>query len=61
MEGSTGPRAGGILMFGEQLSNKAFDSLLQELDRTLNVGMQALEDSLCNWQKSPTVFKPFRG
>jgi len=27
----------------------------------LNVGMQVLEDSLCNWQKSPRQFVHFRG
>ncbi|MFE6002110.1 hypothetical protein ACFQ6C_35515 [Streptomyces sp. NPDC056454] len=23
--------------------------------------MQIMEDAICNWQKSPTRFKPFRG
>jgi hypothetical protein len=34
---------------------------LLELDATLGVGMQVMEDSLCNWQKSPIRFKHFRG
>lgn len=27
----------------------------------LKVDMQVLEDALCNWQKSPYIFMPFRG
>ena len=37
------------------------DRWLVELNNELKVGMQVLEDSLCNWQKSPEKFKPFRG
>ena len=32
-----------------------------ELEAQLGVGMQVLEDSLCNWQKSPDDFRRFRG
>jgi hypothetical protein len=34
---------------------------LIELDADLKVGMQVLEDALCNWQKSPAHFERFRG
>ena len=62
MEGATGPLAGGRLLFGnDHLRRREVDDRLVHLDRYLNVGMQVLEDSLCNWQKRPNVFKPFRG
>ena len=62
MEGATGPLSGGHLLFGNnQLSRREVDELLRQLDNYLNVGMQVLEDSLCNWQKDPTEFTPFRG
>ena len=64
MQGSTGPSTGARLLFCGNVqsigSNIQFDQWLQELDKLLKVGMQVLEDALCNWQKSPEVFKPFR-
>jgi hypothetical protein len=61
VQGSTGPVKGARLLFGVRSSAKQLDSWLIELDAQLHVGMQVLEDALCNWQKSPTKFKPFRG
>jgi hypothetical protein len=65
MIGATGPVAGARLLFGgttsADLSPSQLDQMLIQLDEELEVGMQALEDSLCNWQKSPGRFKPFRG
>ena len=61
MQGATGPVDGARLLFGQMASPTVLDAWLVELDRDLNVGMQVLEDALCNWQKSPTKFKPFRG
>ena len=61
MQGSTGPVKGARLFFGVSGSATELDSWLVELDVKLHVGMQVLEDALCNWQKSPTKFKPFRG
>lgn len=65
MSGATGPVSGARLLFaGTPAVNytaRWLDEKLAELDLTLGVGMQALEDALCNWQKSPTEFKPFRG
>ncbi|MBY0530538.1 MAG: hypothetical protein K2P86_01065 [Xanthobacteraceae bacterium] len=62
---ATGPRKGAKLIFANdteaKLSGKRLDEMLIELDRELNVGMQVLEDSLCNWQKSPREFISFRG
>lgn len=58
--GATGPYEGARLLF-EGRSRRDCEALLQELDETLQVGMQALEDALCNWQKSPSQFIAFRG
>lgn len=61
MQSSTGPFRGARLLFGGHEGATTLDSRLVELDTHLNVGMQVLEDALCNWQKSPEKFKPFRG
>lgn len=60
LPGSTGPNRGARLLFGSRQSAAVLDQWLVELDDQLRVGMQALEDALCNWQKSPERFKPFR-
>jgi hypothetical protein len=63
--GATGPVSGARLLFagdkGADLSPDYLDTQLVELDARLGVGMQVLEDALCNWQKSPANFRPFRG
>lgn len=60
--GATGPATGARLLFGgKSLRPAALDELLIELDKKLDVGMQVIEDALCNWQKSPRRFKSFRG
>ncbi len=63
--GATGPLAGARLLF---FNNKAqsetatnMQLLVDKLDDYLRIGKQSLEDSLCNWQKSPTQFFQFRG
>jgi Alpha-glutamyl/putrescinyl thymine pyrophosphorylase clade 3 len=61
MQGSTGPVQGARLLFGKREGPANLDRWLVELDSGLSVGMQVLEDALCNWQKSPARFKPFRG
>jgi len=64
MQGATGPVSGARLLFGDnqkELTRPELDSRLIELGRAAGLGMQVLEDSLCNWQKSPDRFKPFRG
>ncbi|RQU81940.1 hypothetical protein DF049_00435 [Burkholderia cenocepacia] len=64
-DNATGPARGGALLFGMPGTGKAnlrqLDAEFIALDGTLQVGMQVLEDSLCNWQKSPTAFVAFRG
>ena len=61
MAGATGPKRGGELLFGTQKDAATLDRWLVELNTELDVGMQVLEDSLCNWQKSPHRFVRFRG
>ena len=62
LQGATGPLHGGRLLFSDNtLTRPVLDARLVELDTFLGVGMQVLEDALCNWQKNPDVFTPFRG
>jgi hypothetical protein len=62
---ATGPKLGARLLFLGSVEVKTFDAELDnwlvELDATLNVGMQILEDAMCNWQKSPKIHVHFRG
>ena len=64
LSGSTGPIKGAKLLYCEttiaKISSKKLDGWLQDLNASLQVGMQPLEDALCNWQKSPEEFKAFR-
>jgi hypothetical protein len=62
MQGATGPLMGARLLFGfPSLSAGAAEQEVIALEKCLKVGMQVMEDSLCNWQKSPSQFVPFRG
>lgn len=65
LSGATGPLKGARLLFGgdrcAQLDESMLETWLQDLDAKLSVGMQVMEDLLCNWQKSPTQFVHFRG
>ena len=61
LQGSTGPLVGARLLFGLQDSATQLDLRLFELEEQLEIGMQVLEDALCNWQKHPDTFVPFRG
>lgn len=68
MQGATGPLQGARLLFGGSttaaLNARELDAWLIELEAEVDLGihgMQVLEDALCNWQKSPAKFKPFRG
>lgn len=62
---ATGPVTGARLLFGDSAKAKIrvgqLDELLTRLDTHLLVGMQVIEDAICNWQKSPGSFKSFRG
>jgi hypothetical protein len=65
LTGATGPLKGARLLFANNptASLRVIDleTWLVELDDTLEVGMQVIEDSLCNWQKSPSHFFHFHG
>jgi hypothetical protein len=65
LSGATGPLRGArLLIDGNASSNskaKDLDAILQQLDLQLGVGMQVMEDSICNWQKSPRRFVHFKG
>jgi hypothetical protein len=65
LTGATGPARGARLLFDgrpDGLSSDAhLQTMLDDLDRDLRVGMTVLEDALCNWQKSPMRFVHFKG
>lgn len=65
MQGATGPFSGAKLLFGKNatanLNRTDLDARLIQLETYLQVGMQPMEDALCNWQKSPGTFIAFRG
>jgi len=64
LQGANGPLDGARLLFGKDGAGAAtLDPLVLQLEAHLglNFGMQVLEDALCNWQKSPGKFRPFRG
>lgn len=61
LEGSSGPLRGARLLFGGEAGAATLDAAVVELGHQLGLGMQVLEDALCNWNKSPGIFKPFRG
>jgi hypothetical protein len=63
---ATGPLRGARLLFcgsttGGGATPRQLDAWLAELGARLGLGMQVMEDSLCNWQKSPGRFVRFRG
>lgn len=65
LDGATGPGRGvRLLVDGNATShtgNHRLQGVLDELDRRLNVGMEVMEDALCNWQKSPRRFVHYKG
>jgi hypothetical protein len=64
LAGATGPLTGARLLLsepGQSLSPAALETMLTPLRAELDVGFDVIEDALCNWQKSPADFKPFRG
>jgi hypothetical protein len=60
--GSTGPVKGARLLLGmADATKKQLDIHCTKLAAYIGVTPDILEDALCNWQKSPTSFKPYRG
>jgi hypothetical protein len=64
-DNATGPYAGmRLLITGDRngkLTRSKADAYYEEFGNCLMLGMQELEDALCNWQKSPKQYKLFRG
>jgi len=58
--GATGPLRGAKLLFGGGTAGE-LEGRLVTVNRHLQLGFDILEDALCNWQKSPNRFMPFRG
>lgn len=62
---ATGPKRGAKLLFDGQIDSQTGARVLEvrvaALERHLGVGMQVMEDAMCNWQKSPNRYLPFRG
>lgn len=65
MKEATGPKRGARLLFDGQIDSNTGARTLEEnvatLEQYLRVGMQVMEDAMCNWQKSPNLYRPFRG
>jgi hypothetical protein len=65
LAGSTGPLRGARLLFqptgGANLPVSALEARAAVLCAHLDTGFGVLEDALCNWQKSPTEFRRYRG
>ena len=59
--GSSGPKDGARLLFGNELSSKRLESACAKLAEHLGVSPQVIEDALCNWQKCPSTYVYFRG
>ncbi|MBS0428808.1 MAG: hypothetical protein JSR41_16135 [Proteobacteria bacterium] len=65
MNEATGPKRGARLLFDGQIDSntdaRTLEAHVAALERHLGVGMQVMEDAMCNWQKSPNRYLPFRG
>lgn len=65
LDGATGPTRGARLLVDGRVdgpsSTRALQAALDVLDRRLQVGMEVMEDALCNWQKSPNRFVHYKG
>ncbi len=65
MNGATGPKKGARLLFDGQIDSNTgtrdLEAHVAALEKHLCVGMQVMEDAMCNWQKSPGKYQPFRG
>lgn len=65
LAGATGPLTGARLLLDGRKESRAtarsLEARLLPVQRKLGVPFDVLEDALCNWQKSPRSFVPFRG
>ncbi|KQZ79574.1 hypothetical protein ASD55_02455 [Rhodanobacter sp. Root561] len=65
LSGATGPLTGSKLLFTGskkgKISKSQLDTMLLELGDALDLDMGVIEDAICNWQKNPNNFVPYRG
>lgn len=65
MNEATGPKRGARLLFDGQIDSntgaRVLEARVAALEQRLGVGMQVMEDAMCNWQKSPNLYQAFRG
>jgi hypothetical protein len=65
LSGATGPIRGAKLLVTNnpeaKVATRELSNLVVTLGKSLGAGMQVMEDSLCNWQKSQFQYVPFRG
>lgn len=65
LNGASGPLKGARLLFGgnpnSNLSANELETKLVAFGQHTNIGAQAIEDALCNWQKQPGTYTRFRG
>lgn len=65
---ATGPLTGARLLFqgssAPNFTKPTLEACLIQLESALtlgHMGMQVMEDSICNWQKSPRIYQLFKG
>ncbi len=65
LEGATGPLRGSALLFRKNPKDtkrkRQLDDQLCDLGRALGFPPNIMEDAVCNWQKLPEKYAPFRG
>jgi hypothetical protein len=57
LTGAAGPLTGAKLLFGATSTGRQLDRLVVQLSDHLGMGVQVLEDALCNWQKHPAALE----
>ncbi len=65
LSGATGPLRGGRLLCTGDVESRVkptdLDLLVADFGLRIGVGMDVMEDALCNWQKNPREYKEFTG
>lgn len=65
LSGATGPLTGSRLLFTgskkAKVAQSKLNAMLLELGDALELDMGVIEDAICNWQKNPNNFVPYRG
>ena len=62
MTGATGPMQGAKLLLDDNnLTASELDDQIACFGQSIKVGMQEMEDAICNWQKNPSRYEYFGG